>query len=156
MMDDDRTSAEDRQATRVDARLRRGLEPGPEAVARVVRRSLRAGDSARPRRLPAVAATVVATIALAAAILHFLPWESGREADARTGHPAQTVEILTITNESGELEVLYPAEDSTGGAGRSEGKSNEEREVTIFNSDGIVAAIVPDPISHHFILGGEP
>jgi hypothetical protein len=142
MARNDRLRSEPEDAARFDAWLRRELEPTRETVDRLVRRSLRVPPPTRTRGRLVAAASATAAVALVAALLLLFPREEGRDPGSPPQHPRPQVEILTITNESGEVEVLFPPP--------------RPREITILNSDGVVAAIVPAPANRHFILGGEP
>jgi len=139
----------------VDDWLRKGLEPDSDTVERVVRRSLAAEPATRPRRWVAVGVAGAATIVLAAAIAIFLPWGEPPESVTETVRGEDPVQVLTITNMSGEVEMLYPAERPEGGAVTPERPARYPNEVMIFNSNGIVAAFAPAPAPHHFLIGGE-
>lgn len=155
MSDDERAKAGGRNPGGVDDWLRKGLEPDRDTVERVVRRSLASSPATRPRRWLAVGVAGATTIAIAVAIAAFLPRGESRVSVAETGPRAEPVRILTITNVSGEVEVLYPADGPGGGAVAPERPARDPNEVTIFNSDGIVAAFAPAPAPHHFLMGGE-
>jgi hypothetical protein len=155
MKNNERMRAGDRGPRDVDDWLRRGLEPDRNTVERVVRQSMAAGRAARPRRWVAVGVASAATIFLPAAIAIFLPWGEPRESATETARGEDPVQILTITNVSGEVEVLYFPEGPGGGSVTPARPARDPNEVTIFNSNGIVAAFAPAPAPHHFLMGGE-
>jgi hypothetical protein len=140
----------------VDRWLRRGLESDRDAVERLVRQSLAAGAETGSRLSPAVVATGVAVIALAAAIVFVLPRGEPHKSGAETARRDGAVEMLTITNASGKVEVFYPGQRSGDESTTPKPPAPDPKELTIFNSNGIVAAIAPAPAAHHFIVGGEP
>ena len=142
MARNDRSRSDPDDTTRVDAWLQRELDPDRETVERLVRRSLRSAPPARSGGRYTAAAVVTAVVALVAAVLFLVPRDGGHDPGTPTVQPRPQVAMLTITNESGYVEVLVPP--------------RRPRRITILNSNGVVAAIVPDPISRHFILGGEP
>lgn len=155
MRNDERTSAGGRGPGDVDDRLRKGLEPDRGTVERVVQRSLAAEPARRHRPWATAGVAAAAVVVLAAAIAIFLPWGAPPESVIETVREEHPVQILTITNVSGEIEVLYPRERSRGGAVTPEHPVRDPNEVTIFNSNGIVAAFAPAPAPHHFLIGGE-
>jgi hypothetical protein len=138
MTEDERARESAGKLEDVDLWLRRGLTPERESVERIVRRSLRAGTGARYRPSSVVLAVASAAILLAVAAVILLPRGGLREAGPVDGKG--TVRILTITNASGEIEVFYPPQHFD--------------ELTIINSDGIVAAIAP-AANRHFMFGGD-
>lgn len=122
----------------LDRLLRKGLAPESEAIERVVHRSLTAGTKGKRNvRFPLALAGLAFAVLVAAfaIVLH----EDGPDGQ-------KTVEILTITNVSGEIEVLYPA-------GR-ERMIRDRQTLTIFNCNGLVAVFAPIPAARHFIVGG--
>ena len=155
MSDGERTRAGGRDPRDVDDWLRKGLEPDRDAVERVVRRSLASNPATRPRSWFAVGVAGAATIAIVVAVAIFLPRGEPRESVVETGPGVEPVRILTITNVSGEVEVLYPAEEPGDGVVTPERPARDPSELVIFNSDGIVAAFAPAPAPHHFLMGGE-
>jgi hypothetical protein len=155
MSSDERTRAGGRDARDVDDWLRQGLEPERDTVDRVVRRSLAAGAATRPGRWLGFGVAGAATIALALAVAIFLPRGEPRESAAETVLGEGPVRILTITNLSGEVEVRYPAEGPGDGAVAPERLTRDPNRLTIYNSDGIVAAFAPAPAPHHFLMGGK-
>lgn len=139
-----------------DRRLRRGLAPEREAVERIVRRSLTGGAKAKSSaRLPVALAGLVFVV-LAVAFAIFVHENGGLEPDTEQADGQETVQILTITNVSGEIEVLYPPGRRAGGSVLSPHKIRDRQSLTIFNSDGLVAVFAPIPATGHFIVGGEP
>lgn len=94
-------------------------------------------------------------VVLAAAIAIFLPWGEPPESVTETLRGDNPVQILTITNVSGEVEVLYPSEQPAGGAGTPRHPARSLDEITIMNTNGIVAAFAPAPAPHHFLIGGK-
>ena len=124
------------EAGRIDAWVREGLAAGGETVERVVRASLRSGPGRTGRTRRALALGAAAAIVLAALLL-LLPPRDGR--DGGGAEPRRTVELLTITNESGTVEVIYP-----------------EPEITLLNSNGVVAAVLPAAATHYLVYRGEP
>jgi hypothetical protein len=155
MNDNDRPRIVDREPSRVDNWLRRELEPDKDTVQRVVRRSLSAEPSARPRLRAAVTVAGLAVIVLAAAITIFLSRGAPDETTTETVHRDRPVAIPTITNASGEVVVIYPQPAPGSKPAGSDRPASPPDQLTIFNSNGIVAALAVTPTPHYFILGGE-
>jgi hypothetical protein len=152
MEKNDREVETRRETERIDDWLRRGLDADRATIARLVRGALNAGP-VEPRRRPATrTAALAAAIALVAIVAALY---SGYRNRAPSAVQAARVEIPTITNESGTVEVLYPrARVAPGTPGLSElPRSNDN--ILIFNSDGLIIAIAPAPMTRHFILGGN-
>jgi hypothetical protein len=155
MNDNDRPKTVDREPSRVDDWLRRALEPDSDTVQRVVRRSLSAEPSAGPRLRVAATVAGLAAIVLAAAITIFLSRGGPGEATAETARRDSPVEIPIITNVSGEVVVIYPQQAPAGQPDGSDRPASPPEQLTIFNTNGIVAALVVTPTPHYFILGGK-
>jgi hypothetical protein len=96
-----------------------------------------------------------AVVVLATAIAIFLPWGESPESVTETVRGDDPVQILTITNASGDVEVLYPPKQPGAGDATSAQPARNPNELTIINSNGIVAAFAPAPAPHHFLIGGE-
>lgn len=143
------------EAKRVDAWLRRGLDPESETVERLVRRSLRGERPARSRTPRIAVAAAAAAILLATATFLLFPRNEERVGHEPIALRELRVERPTITNATGTVELIYPPPDSEESSGDSVPSTRDSRAIAIFNSNGIVAAIVPAPTTHHFILGGE-
>jgi hypothetical protein len=144
----------DKRANDVERRLRRGLEPERETVERIVRRSLAAESKygRSPWILPAVAGA--AAIVLAIAVTIFLPRSDPSVATGAGVDGPRPVELVTITNVSGEVEVLFPPERHDGGTATAGPPAADPGLPRIFNRNGIVAAFARAGDPHNFIVGG--
>ena len=148
MKENDDLTTGDGESYPVDQWLRRGLTPGRESVDHIVQRSLAEEPARKARTWFAVVVTGSAAVVLAAVLVAIF-LAGGREngPGAVTARGDDPVKILTITNVSGAVTVLYPP---------MAGERPARDELTIFSSNGIVVAFVPTSTPHHFIVGGNP
>jgi hypothetical protein len=66
----------------------------------------------------------------------------------------RSVRFPTITNATGEVEILYPRDHPERGPQSPVSPTSAPGEGKIFNRNGIVAAFSPTPVPRHFVMGG--
>jgi hypothetical protein len=137
--------------------LRESLAPSREQVDRVVRHALESAEAARTGR------RLYWGLAAAAALLGLLVWVSVARAvrvepakqPAEMARERGAVAIPTITNTSGDVQLLLPPGWEAQG-GRASAKGIQEiGRAEVFNSDGCVAAVLPKGRIRYYIIGGD-
>ncbi len=132
----------------VDNWVRSGLTPDEDAVHRVVSGALEAGERKEPLsryRKWALAALFVLTLC---AVGYYALRDSGpKDHELLASFDPSRIETVTITNVSGEVELLFP---------KGEGTLPSSTRVELSNENDVVLLVLGNGTSKYWIFGGEP
>lgn len=141
----------------VERWVRDGLSPSEDQIHRVVSGAVRAAEGRgpwAPGMSLAVSAGVLIVLALAGfAVFRFL--KPGK-AERRVPLDRSRIERITLTNVSGEVELLFPAgqpgtEPAPAGTREARPPCN-----ALYNRGGVVVLAFCDGAPHYWIAGGQP
>jgi hypothetical protein len=152
----DRRETDTRMPNDVDSQLLRGLQPDPEVVDRVIRRSLAAHPHATKRsgvRLWRLAAGTAAVFLALLAVLIVLVGD-GPSQDRMPGAKRDR-QIPIISNSSGRVVLLRHGRSVSPETVGVVHRENGPRRPVVFNSDGLICAALPGGMPRYLLLGGK-
>jgi hypothetical protein len=138
----------------IDRWLKDQLEPCPERVARMVRRTL-ATDASSPkakviwRPVPIAISLLIGAAVLSIFIIQF---SFRHSVNPDKEGSAESEIIATITDKSGNIELQLYAQ---GKGSQSSSRQKQVPTARIFNQEGLMAAQIDDGRIRYIVIGGD-